>query len=145
MKQIDELLNMWKEDCIIDRTEPGKALLDIPILHSKYVSILSKYRLLVKENELKFSKMKKLKWEYYTGRLDQETMKEYGWEPFQFTLKKDIDLYIESDDDLNKLKAQKAMYEEIVDLCIGIIKELNSRTYQLRSFIDYEKFINGGM
>ena len=37
MKQLEQLLEMWKSDCDIDRTEPGKALLDIPKLHSKYL------------------------------------------------------------------------------------------------------------
>jgi hypothetical protein len=35
------------------------------------------------------------------------------------------------------------MHEEVVDVCNAILKELNSRTFQLRSFIDWEKFIQG--
>jgi hypothetical protein len=50
---------------------------------------------------------------------------------------------LEADEDLNRYLAQKMLHEEIVEVCNSILKELNSRTYQLRSFIDYEKFING--
>ena len=82
MTKIEELLEMWRKDCDIDRTEPGKALLDIPKLHSKYLTILSKHRLLSKEAEFKYNKMKRLKWEYYTGKLDDDQLKQYGWEPF---------------------------------------------------------------
>jgi hypothetical protein len=32
MKQIDELLELWKKDCDIDRTEPGKELSKVPSL-----------------------------------------------------------------------------------------------------------------
>jgi hypothetical protein len=39
--------------------------------------------------------------------------------------------------------ATKAYHDEIVELCTSILKELNSRTYQLRSLIDWEKFIGG--
>lgn len=143
MNKIDELLEMWRQDADIDRTEPGKALLDIPKLHSKYLNILSRHRLLVKEAEFKYNKMKKVKWEYYTGKMDDATLKHYGWEPFPFILKSDITTYLDSDEDLNKFLANKAMHEEIVDVCNAILKELNSRTFQLRDFIAWERFIQG--
>lgn len=143
MNKIDELLEMWRQDADIDRTEPGKALLDIPKLHSKYLNILSRHRLLVKEAEFKYNKMKKVKWEYYTGKMDDDTLKHYGWEPFPFILKSDITTYLDSDEDLNKFLANKAMHEEIVDVCNAILKELNNRAWELRSFIDWEKFIQG--
>lgn len=143
MNKTDELLDMWAKDSVIDRTEPGKALLNIPQLHSKYLTILSKHRLLAKESDFKFNKIKKVKWEYYTGKLDNEQLKHYGWEPFPFVLKSEINTYFDSDEDLNKALANKIMCEEIVELCLSILKELHSRTFQLKSFIDFEKFIQG--
>ena len=143
MNKLEELLEMWRKDADIDRTEPGKALLDIPKLHSKYLNILSSHRLMVKQAEFKYNKMKKLKWEYYTGKMDDSTLKHYGWEPFPFILKSDITTYLDSDEDLNKYLANKAMHEEIVDVCNAILKELNSRTFQLRDFIAWERFIQG--
>ena len=143
MKQIEELLEMWRQDSEIDRTEPGKALLNIPKLHSKYLNILSKHRLLAKESEFKYNKMKKLKWEYYTGKLDDDDLKKYEWDPFPYVLKSDLSTYMESDEDLNKYSAQKIMHDEIVEVCTAILKELNSRTFQLRDFIAWERFIQG--
>ena len=143
MNQIEELLEMWRKDADIDRTEPGKALLDIPKLHSKYLNILSRHRLLAKESDFKLNKMRILKWEYYTGKLDEEQLKQYGWEPFPYVLKTEVNNYIEADDDINKRMAVKALHEEIVDVCSAILKELNNRAWELRSFIDWEKFIQG--
>ena len=143
MTKLDELLNMWAKDSVIDRTEPGKELINIPQLHSKYLNILSRHRLLAKEAEFKYNKMKKVKWEYYTGKLDDEQLEQYGWQPFPFVLKSEITTYFESDEDLNKLIAQKMLHEEIVDVCQSILKELNNRAWELRSFIDWEKFIQG--
>ena len=143
MSKLDDLLAMWTKDSEIDRTEPGKALLDIPKLHSKYLNILSNHRLLIRDCEFKYNRMKKIKWEYYTGKMDDESLKKHGWEPFPFVLKSDITTYLEADEDLNRYLAQKMLHEEIVEVCNSILKELNSRTYQLRSFIDYEKFIQG--
>jgi hypothetical protein len=87
--------------------------------------------------------MKRLKWEYYTGKLDDDQLKKYGWEPFQFVLKSDITTYLESDEDLNKYLAQKAMHAEVVEVCQAIMKELSARTFQLRDFIAWERFIQG--
>jgi hypothetical protein len=143
MSKLDDVLKMWTDDSNIDRTEPGKALIDIPKLHSKYLNILSQHRLLVKDAEFKYNRMKKLKWEYYTGKLDDDDLKKYGWDPFPFTLKSDITTYLDADEDINKYLASKMLHEEVVEVCNAILKELNSRTYQLRSFIDWEKFIQG--
>ena len=143
MTKLDELLNMWAADSVIDRTEPGKALINIPQLHSKYLNILSRHRLLSKESEFKYNRMKKLKWEYYTGKLDDEDLEKYGWKPFPFVLKSDITTYLESDEDINRYIAQKIVHDEIVDVCSSILKELNSRTFQLRDFIQWERFIQG--
>jgi len=143
MSKLDDLLDMWAKDSEIDRTEPGKALLDIPKLHSKYLNALSQHRMLAKQAEFNYNKWKKIKWEYYTGKLDDDELQKYGWEPFPFVIKSDLSTYLESDEDLNKYMAKKAIHEEIVEICQSILKELNSRTYQLRSFIDWEKFIQG--
>jgi hypothetical protein len=143
MKQLDDLLEMWRTDSIIDRTEPGKALINIPQLHSKYLNILSRHRLLSKESEFKYNKMKKLKWEYYTGKLDQDQLDKHGWEPFPFVLKSELTTYLESDDDINKHIAQKIVHDEIVEICSSILKELHSRTFQLKEFITWERFIQG--
>ena len=143
MKQLDDLLEMWRTDSTIDRTEPGKELINIPKLHSKYLNILSRHRLLSKESEFKYNKMKKLKWEYYTGKLDDDQLRQYGWEPFPYVLKSEITTYLESDEDINKYVAQKILHDEIVDVCQSILKELNNRAWELKSFIDWEKFIQG--
>ena len=107
MNKLDELLQMWSKDSVIDRTEPGKELINIPQLHSKYLNILSRHRLLAKECEYKFNRMKKLKWEYYTGKLDDDQLKHYGWEPFPFVLKSEINTYFDSDEDLKDRKSTR--------------------------------------
>jgi hypothetical protein len=143
MEELQKLLDMWTVDSNIDRTEPGKELINIPKLHSKYLNILSRHRMLSKQSEFKYNKIRRLKWEYYTGKLDNDQLKEYGWEPFPYTLKSDITTYMESDDDINKHLVKKIMHDEIVELCQSILKELNSRTFQLRDFIAWERFIQG--
>jgi hypothetical protein len=63
MKQLEDLLRRCGgKDSDIDRTEPGKALLDIPKLHSKYLNILITTSSVVESRlSLSINKMKKLK------------------------------------------------------------------------------------
>ena len=62
-------MNEWIKDANVDRTEPGKAMLDIPKLHAKYLNILSHHKYQLQDLEFKYNRMKKIKWEYYTGCL----------------------------------------------------------------------------
>jgi hypothetical protein len=87
--------------------------------------------------------MKKLKWEYYTGKLDDDELKKRGWEPFPYVIKAELSTYMEADEDVNRLLASKLINEEMVDVCTSILKELNNRAWELKSFIDWEKFIQG--
>jgi hypothetical protein len=143
MENIEQILNHWEKDSVIDSTEPGKELIRIPILHNKYLTILIKHKLASKKANFDYLRLKKVKWEYYNGKLSREELEEHGWEQFKFTLKSDITTYLESDNDLIRLLEKKIYHEEVITMIESIMKELNSRTYQLKDFIAWEKFING--
>lgn len=143
METIENILKMWESDAVIDQTEPSKELIKIPTLHSKYLGFLTKHKIASKKAHFDYLRMRKIKWEYFTGKLSQEELEEYGWEPFQFALKSDISTYLEADKDLIKLLEKKVYHDETVSVIESIMNELKQRTWQLRSFIDYEKFVAG--
>lgn len=141
--QVDSLLEEWNKDAKMDRLEPSKELQKVGSFHSKYLSILSAHRRAFKETNRTFAKLKRLKYEYYSGRLDQETLKKYNWSPFPYTLKADINIYMDSDPDVLNAKRVIEVHEEIVEICESVLKELNGRTFQLRDIIQWERFISG--
>jgi len=143
MDSIEKVLESWEKDSVVDITEPSRELVRIPLLHSKYLNVLTRSKLASKKAQFDYLQLKKKKWEYYTGKLSQDELKEFGWEPFPFTLKSDINLYLESDVDLIKLLQKKIIHDEIVSVVEAIMTELKSRTFQLRDVIGWEKFING--
>jgi hypothetical protein len=143
METIENILKMWETDAVIDQTEPSKELIKIPKLHSKYLGILTKHKIASKKAHFDYLRMRKVKWEYFTGKLSQEELQEYGWEPFQFTLKSDISTYLEADKDLIKLLEKKIYHEETVSVVESIMNELKNRHWELKSFIDWERFIGG--
>ncbi len=124
-----------------DRT--SRELLKIPVYHSKYLGILTKHKIASKKAHFDYLRMRKVKWEYFTGKMSQDELNEYGWEPFQFALKSDINTYLEADKDLIKLLEKKVYHEEVVSVIESIMAELKQRTWQLRDFISWEKFVGG--
>jgi hypothetical protein len=143
MENLDQILKNWESDSVIDQTEPGKELIKIPTLHNKYLTILTKHKIASKKANYDYLRMKKTKWEYYTGKMSQEELEEHGWEPFRYTLKSDISTYLESDNDLIKLLEKKVYHDECVSVVEAIMSELKSRTFQLRDFCQWERFIGG--
>ncbi len=142
---IDALAEEWAKDSIMDLTEPSKELSRIPVLHAKYLRVLSHHKLMTEKHALDYQKMKKIKWEYYSGDLNNpDDLKEYNLQPIlKKILRQDIPLYLDSDDDLNRILAKKILNKEIVDFCDRILRELHNRTFQLGNIVKWEQFIHG--
>lgn len=145
MSKLEEILKEWDKDSVIDSTEPGKELLKVPTLHNKYLKILVNHRLAMKRINFDYARMRRIKEEYYNGSLSQEELEEYGWEPFLLNVKtkQGVEKYIESDKELIRLLEKKMYHDEAISVCESILQELKSRTYQLRDYISWERFIGG--
>lgn len=143
---IDDLMEMWSKDAAVDETEPGRELAKISSLHSKYLRILTHHNLICKKLMSDYQKIKKIKWEYYTGDLNNpEDLEQYGLQPMmKKVLRQDIPTYLDSDTDLNNILMKKMVHQEIVEFCGSVLKEINNRTWQMKSLIDWEKFTSGG-
>lgn len=141
---ISEIRKLVAEDMPIDDTELDIESMTIPQLHSKYLNFYLDEKLVLQKLNSDYYRLKKTKWEYYTGKLDGEQLQEYGWEPFQFKiLKQDIDLYMDSDEDLQKLSNKVAYQKEKINYLDSILKSINNRQWNIRNAIEWRKFING--
>ena len=67
--KFEEIQKLWTSDCNIDETELGQESVKIPQLHNKYLILHSNERLRLKSLRYEYSKLVKLKKEYYGGRL----------------------------------------------------------------------------
>ena len=143
MENLEQILKHWEKDSIIDQTEPGKELIRIPILHSKYIKILVEHKMASKKAHFDYLRLKKVKWEYFNGKLSQEELDERGWTQFAYKLKADVPTYIESDNELIKLLEKKIYHDESVSVIESILNELKQSTWQLKEYIQWERFIGG--
>ena len=82
-------------------------------------------------------------WEYYTGKAPQQV---YAEKPFNLKiLKTDIDKYMESDDELVKLKSKVEYIQTVIDFLDSTIKQISNRGFQIKNAIDWRKFTSGAI
>ena len=76
--------------------------------------------------------------------MDEETLKQMGWEPFQLhILKQDIDKYLNSDEELIKLSSKMEYCEEKMKHLEEILKNINNLQWNIKNAIDWKKFVSG--
>ena len=140
----EDISEMWAKDAPIDDTNLVNEGKRIPVLHSKYYNLYYNEALRVKKYKADLAEMKRLKHEYYTGSLDEETMREQGWKPFQLkVLRNDVDKYLQSDKDIIKLSLKIDYHTARADYLEDIIKTIHSRNFIIKSMIDVMKFQAG--
>lgn len=142
---VDALTTMWAEDSRIDELNLSAEIARIGQLHSKYLKIHSHHNMMVKKLTFEYNTLRRVKWEYYSGDLNNpEDLAELGLPPMsKKILRQDMSLYIEADAELTKLLARKAINQEVVDVCASIIKEISNRTYQIGSIVKWKQFQDG--
>ena len=139
--KLEEIMDMWAEDCQVDRTELGEESLKLPKMHSKYLRVYTEERLMLKKLEEERKELVKLKHDYFRGIMPEEDLKANGWEPNRLNiLKSDIPMHLDADQDIIKLNLRIAVQGEKVDALESIIRSINNRGYLIKNAIDYERF-----
>jgi len=141
---IDTIKQMLQKDLHLNDAELDTESLRIPQLHSKYLNILHDEKLILQSLKVKKRNVLREKWEYYTGKLSEDQLKELGWEPFDLKiLRQDVDIYLESDKELIELKNKMSIQEEKVEYLNSIVKGITNRQFHIRDAIAWRKFLNG--
>ena len=143
MITLDDVQHEWTIDSKIDPELLDEESIKIPQLHSKYLKYLSDVKLLKIKKEMEYKVLLREKFEYYTGKADEEVYKE---KPFDLKiLKQDLSLYMESDTDIQALLARINYYEEIMFFLEKVLHCLNNRGFQIKNSIDWQKFMQGSI
>ncbi len=141
---LDEIRKMSSVDLKMDETELEIESMKTPQIHNKYLIIFTDEKLILGKMKSDMYKLKKDKWLYYTGKMSQEELDEYGWDTFDLNiLKSDIDKFLDADEDIIKLSNRILLQKEKVEYLENIIKIINNRQWSIRSAIDWLKFTSG--
>ena len=141
------ILDMWSSDSVIGQSSLDESSRQTPILHAKYLELLSLAKLRLKKAEQDQKILLKDKWLYYNGKMDQEQIGDKGWKPDPFDglkiLKGEMDYYYDSDPEIQKSEEKIQYYKTVIDTLEQIISNLNWRHQTIGNMIRWRQFETG--
>ena len=143
MIDIDFVKEQWKQDSVMDEDLLDHESIKIPQLHSKYLNFLSDVRLFKIKREQEYKKLLREKFEYYTGKADAEVYREKLFD--LKILKQDVQLYIQSDEEIQSVLTKLNYYKEMIFLLESILSNISTRGFQIKNSIDWQKFMQGSI
>lgn len=145
--KLTEIQEAWEEDSRIDETNLGREATRVPTLHAKYIALLAKSRLQLRKAESDYFNTRRLKYRYYRGEMTREELVVLEWEQFQGNkpLKNEMDEFLQCDKDLIELQDKVEYFKTVIYTLEQIIRSINSRTWDVKTAVEWHKFTNGMM
>ena len=148
--RFDKLKEDWAEDSHVDfqfknkqySADLAQVALDIPFIHNKYLNHYTDISQIKTSLEFEIRKLIKEKREYYGGEADAKI---YAEKPFGNSIKTQdkMKVYVESDDEVINLEAKIKYLDQMLHWLDQVMKQISNRGFQVKSAIEWEKFING--
>ncbi len=138
-----DLVQMIREDCVIDKSQLDNESIKTPTLHGKYYGLYLEEKRVLRAMEAEFQKLKKLKYDYYLGRSDDHVYEE---EPLPLKIsRQDLDIYLDADNAMQSLYNKIVVQQDKCDMLKSFIeKVLNQRSFHIKNAIEFIKWSNGG-
>lgn len=148
MINLEDILQMWKKDAVLDDICLDEETIKSSKLHAKYLELFSMAKLMLKKKEMEFDSMKKDKWLYYNAKMSKDDMDKRSWkyDPFDGMtkpLKSDMDMYYTTDKDLVRIKAQIDYQKTIIETLEEIMGNIRWRHNAVKNILDFKKFTSG--
>tara|TARA_B100001250_G_scaffold412717_1_gene444672 strand:- start:11830 stop:12261 length:432 start_codon:yes stop_codon:yes gene_type:complete len=140
--KLEELQSEAKQDLqIIDQERLDQESYKNQNIKPKWLEYRTKYDQLLIMSKANHQRMYREKWEYYGGKADAKV---YAAKPFDLKiLKTDLQMYINSDEDILNLQGKIAYYESIIKYIDGVIKSIDNRGWDIRNATEWKKFEAG--
>ena len=145
--KLSEVQEEWKKDAPIDEMNLGREATRVPVLHAKYLEILSKTKLQLRKAESDYFNTRRMKYKFYWGEMTREELESEGWVQYQGNkpLKTEMDELLQCDEQLISFEDKIEYFKTMIYTLEQIIRSLNSRTWDIKSGIEWSKFTNGMM
>ena len=123
------------------------ASLAVPQLHAKYQDLLTSKILVLKKYQENYNSLLKDKWLWFNGKMDDDRIRELGWEPDPFNglkiMKNDMSIFFNADKDLQELNAKIEYLKVTVDFLKECMQNITWRHQTIKNTIDWRKFMAG--
>ncbi len=145
--RLSELTDEWSKYAPINETNLGHEAARVPSLHSKYITVMSTTKLQLRKAESDYLNTRRLKYKYFRGEMTKQDLEDEGWSQYQGNkpLKNEMDELLECDNKLIELQDKIEYFKTTIYTLEQIIRSLNSRTWDIKSGIEWAKFTNGMM
>ena len=145
---IEQVLEMWKEDSIIDDLKLDDTTIRMARIHSKYLELITIAKIRRKKKDLDYKTLLKNKWLYYNGKLSKEEIDIYKWEYDPFgglnkPLKGDMNYYYNSDIDIQKAQAALEYDKVLIETLEEITSTIRWRHQNIGNIIKWRSFEAG--
>lgn len=140
----EKIQQEWDKDSNINASKIDEESLNISQLHAKYLKYLNRVRDKRREKIIEMKTYKRNLYAYYSGTMSTDELSELGWVPFPHKiLKNDIAQHVNSEPHVVELQNEIDELEESIDMIQSIMDTISKRTFQIRNYIEWQKFING--
>lgn len=142
---LEDLQNMWDEDCAIDDNRLGEHSTATPKLHAKYVRQLVNIKLKHTKFSSDYNILRKNKFRHYRGELSREELTNLGWNQWQGVkpLKNEMDEFLQGDSELNTQRVKIDYLETMIYFLESVLSQIKARDWQIKSHIEWKKFLAG--
>ena len=136
--KLSDLQAQWEKDSPIDEMNLGGESTKIPILHARYLNLLTSTKLNLRKAESEYYNMRRKKFRYYRGEMSRSELEDEGWSQWQGTkpLKNEMDEFLSFDSDLIGLQDKIEYFKTVLYQLEQIIRSLNSRTWDIKNAIE---------
>jgi len=145
---LEEILNQWAIDSLIEKTELDEVSRKTPALHAKYLSLLANTKLKMKKSEMDQKTLLKEKWLWYNGKMSEEKIKDLGWDPDPLDglkiMKGEMDHYYDADKEIQASELKIQYLKTMIDTLNEIVNNLNWRHQTIGNMIKWRQFEAGG-
>ena len=134
--KIEELEKLVEKDLYIDETILAKESLLTPTKHNKYLKMLLRERLKLKQLHNELNKVSLGRTCYYNGS---------DPDPYEYVLKdREVKDYVKVDPVVMEAEAKVTLQEETVKYLEEVCKMFTNRGFAIKNAIDFMKFTEGG-
>lgn len=146
--KITELERMLDDDMRIDESNLIAASIETPTLHSKWMKFFTDEAYKLKILQQRMAKLKKTKWDYFTGRaLAKDYLQKGDSIPSKKSntslTKGEIQIYIEADDEYQRLELKIKQQEILTERLAEAVKMIQFRHTSIKNALDFMKFKAG--
>ena len=144
MADIDWYQEQWDKDAPVKGDQLASEALACPELHGKWYKFYVHEKLLLLQRQSEVRKFRTRLIRYYGQEMDKEDLDGLGREQWQRnTLKKNVDVWVDADEEYNQKVLVAAYSEEIVEFIKSVLVNINWRRNTIQTALDAMKFEHG--